>query len=455
MFLFSKIISAVVAFVMMLLPMGNKPTEQKCKPEFNGSFIQSWMTCSWDDERWAEEAENMNEAGVEYLILQCLADKGSESAGGTWNVYYDSDVEALKDGVFGGDCLEIALKHCQEAGIKVFIGLTMFDDFWNESGFGKQYQEICDVASAMIEDIYNKYAEKYEDSFYGWYFTPEISNGYLCQLSLNRIIKGLNTVIDGINKTDATKPLLLSPYYSEYTALGPVATLCNYVRFFDKVNFRDGDIFAPQDAVGAKWVKEKNLEMTWKVYKAAVDTCDADVKLWANCENFDGAVTTETLGGLLSPKITEHKTNVTATLDIFVKQMEIASRYAENIITFSYNHYYSPSLVNPAYLETYLDYVENGYVLETEKPTEPGNPNIIKEGDEARIIWDASDDNIGIAYYRILKNGEFLDRIESTEEDLQFSCIDPNGNESGFYSVMAYDAAGNSSTALFWLVEEE
>ncbi|MBQ4266588.1 MAG: hypothetical protein IJB93_00190, partial [Clostridia bacterium] len=70
-------------------------------------------------------------------------------------------------------------------------------------------------------------------------------------------------------------------------------------------------------------------------------------------------------------------------------------------------------------------------------------------------IWDASDDNIGIAYYRILKNGEFLERIESTEEDLQFSCIDPNGNESGFYSVMAYDAAGNSSTALFWLVEEE
>lgn len=454
MFNLGKIISAVIAFLMMMLPSAQKPVEQKCKPEFNGTFIQSWMTCVWDDDRWVQEVANMKKAGIDYLVLQGLADKGSESLGGTWNVYYDSDVEALKDGVYGGDCLEIALKHCEDAGIKVFVGLTMFDDFWTESAFGNQYQEICEVAAAMIEDIYNKYGEKYDDSLYGWYFTPEISNGYLCQLSLNGIIKGLNTVIDGINKTDEAMPLLLSPYYSEYTALGPVATLCNYVRFFDKVNFRDGDIFAPQDAVGAKWTREKSLEMTWKMYKAAIDTCEADVKLWANCENFDGAITTETLGGLLSPKITEHKTNVTATLDIFVKQMEIASRYAENIITFSYNHYYSPSLVNPAYLETYLDYVENGYVLETEKPTEPGNPNIIKEGDEARIIWDASDDNIGIAYYRILKNGEFLDRIESTEEDLQFSCIDPNGDEPGFYSVMAYDAAGNSSTALFWLVEE-
>ncbi|MBQ1995945.1 MAG: DUF4434 domain-containing protein, partial [Clostridia bacterium] len=263
MFNLGKIISAVIAFVMMMLPSAQKPAEQKCKPEFSGTFIQSWMTCVWDDDRWVQEVANMKKAGIDYLVLQGLADKGSESLGGIWNVYYDSDVEALEDGVYGGDCLEIALKHCEDAGIKVFVGLTMFDDFWTESAFGNQYQEICEVAAAMIEDIYNKYGEKYDDSLYGWYFTPEISNGYLCQLSLNGIIKGLNTVIDGINKTDEAMPLLLSPYYSEYTALGPVATLCNYVRFFNKVNFRDGDIFAPQDAVGAKWTREKSLEMTW------------------------------------------------------------------------------------------------------------------------------------------------------------------------------------------------
>lgn len=440
-----KIISAVVAFIMLMLPFGNNSTEKKCESKFNGTFIQSWMSSSWDDERWEKEVYNMKEAGIEYLILQCLADKGSESTGGTWNVYYDSDVEALKDGAFGGDCLEIALKHCQEAGIKVFIGLTMFDDFWNESGFGKQYQEICDVASAMIEDIYNKYAEKYEDSFYGWYFTPEISNGYLCQLSINRIIKGLNTVIDGINKTDATKPLLLSPYYSEYTALGPVATLCNYVRFFDKVNFRDGDIFAPQDAVGAKWVREKNLEMTWKVYKAAVDTCDADVKLWANCENFDGAIASEILGGALSPKITENTRNVTATLDRFARQMEIASRYAENIITFSYNHYYSPSLVNPAFIETYYDYVENGYVVESEAPKAPSDMSKQQTENGVELIWNEAEDNFGIAYYRLEKDGKFLARIDMYYGTEETSFTDVNGNMESTYTIETIDAAGNST----------
>ena len=446
MFNLGKIISAVIAFVMMMLPSAQKPVEQKCKPEFSGTFIQSWMTCVWDDDRWVQEVANMKKAGIDYLVLQGLADKGSESLGGTWNVYYDSDVEALKDGVYGGDCLEIALKHCEDEGIKVFVGLTMFDDFWTESAFGNQYQEICEVAAAMIEDIYNKYGEKYDDSLYGWYFTPEISNGYLCQLSLNGIIKGLNTVIDGINKTDEAMPLLLSPYYSEYTALGPVATLCNYVRFFNKVNFRDGDIFAPQDAVGAKWTREKNLEMTWKMYKAALDTCDADVKLWANCENFDGAITTETLGGLLSPKITEHTSNQTATFDRFARQMEIASRYAENIITFSYNHYYSPSYVNPAFIEVYYDYLENGYRVEAEAPEAPSELSVVATEEGNVLTWDEAKDNIGIAYYRIEKDGKFLARIDMRYgwEELSFT----DTGAAGKYVITAYDCAGNASEAV-------
>lgn len=445
MFNLGKIISAVIAFVMMMLPSAQKPAEQKCKPEFSGTFIQSWMTCVWDDDRWVQEVANMKKAGIDYLVLQGLADKGSESLGGTWNVYYDSDVEALEDGVYGGDCLEIALKHCEDAGIKVFVGLTMFDDFWTESAFGNQYQEICEVAAAMIEDIYNKYGEKYDDSLYGWYFTPEISNGYLCQLSLNGIIKGLNTVIDGINKTDEAMPLLLSPYYSEYTALGPVATLCNYVRFFNKVNFRDGDIFAPQDAVGAKWTREKSLEMTWKIYKAAVDTCEADVKLWANCENFDGAITTETLGGLLSPKITEHTSNQTATFDRFARQMEIASRYAENIITFSYNHYYSPSYVNPVFINTYFDYVENGYKVETEAPKAP--ENAVKEQTDSgiKLTWDEAEDNFGIAYYRLEKDGKFLARIDMRYGWEELSVTDGSGSMDSVYTITAVDAAGNIS----------
>ncbi len=445
MFTLVKIISAVIAFVMLMLPVAEKPVEKKCNPEFTGTFIQSWMTCSWDDERWAEEAENMKKAGIEYLVLQSLADKAYKNDGGEWTVYYDSDVEALKDATFVGDCLEPALKACQDVGIKVFVGLSMFDDFWSEAGMGSLYQDVCRVAGDMTEDIYNKYGEKYKDSLYGWYYTPEISNGFLCQFTLGGIIKGINHIIDRINEVDASKPLLMSPFYSEYIATGPIVTLCSYVRFFDKVNFRDGDIFAPQDAVGARWTREKSLEMTWKLYKAAVDTCEADIKLWANCENFDGAITSETLGGVLSPKITEHKTNITATLDRFVRQMEIASGYAENIITFSYNHYYSPSNVNPAFINTYYDYIGNGYVLETEAPVNPANAVKTQKEVGVELSWDEAEDNMGIAYYRLEKDGEFLARIDKYYGWEENSFTDENGDINSVYTIETVDAAGNST----------
>ena len=120
-----KIISALIAFVMSVLPLGNTPTERKCNPEFNGTFLQSWMSGSWDDDRWQTEIENMKEAGIEYLILQDVANKGSEALGGEWNVYYDSELPVFEDAAFGGNVIEAALRNCEGSGIKVFIGLAM------------------------------------------------------------------------------------------------------------------------------------------------------------------------------------------------------------------------------------------------------------------------------------------------------------------------------------------
>lgn len=445
MFLIGKIISAVMAFIMLILPFGNSQSEKKCEPKFNGTFIQSWMTSSWKDERWEKETENMKEAGVEYLIVQGLADKASESVGGTWTVYYNSDVEALKNAAFGGDSLEPALRHCQKAGIKVFVGLNMFDDFWNETSLQKQYGEVCGIAAEMVEDIYNKYGETYKDTLYGWYFTPEISNGLIRQIYIKGTAEGINKIIDSINKTDESKPLLMSPYYSEYLSAGPILTLINYVRLLNKINFRDGDIFAPQDAVGAKWVKEKHLEMTWKVYKAAIDNCEADVKLWANCENFSSAVADGFLGGIINPPKTENIVSVTETLDRFVRQMDIASKYAENIITFSYNHYYSPDAVNSAFIDTYLDYIENGYVLEKEAPKAPQNIKKQQTENGVELTWDRAEDNFGIAYYRIEKDGKFLARVEMFYGWEETALTDANGTTKNTYTIEAFDAAGNSS----------
>lgn len=443
MIIIKKIISAILVFVFSLLPLQSGTPAKKCEPKFNGTFLQSWLSSTWSDERWQAEIKNMKDAGIEYLILQDVANK---SADDTWSVYYDTKLSVFDNAIVYPDVIEAALKNCKGSDIKVLVGLAMFDDFWTEGAITKQYEEMCTVASEMVEEIYNKYYPEYSDCFCGWYFTPEFNNVLTCQININGLCDGLNKIIEQMNKTNSSLPLLLSPFYAEYLATGPVVTLTNLVRMFNRINFRDGDIFAPQDAVGALWTSEENLEKVWKMYSAAVDTCDADIKLWANCENFSLGFADTLLDGILTRPATENTSSITSTLDRFVRQMEVASKYAENIITFSYNHYFSPSYVNPVFINTYLYYVNNGFVLESVAPAEV--KNFVKTASEKGVTlsWDSADDNFGIAYYRIEKNGEFLTRIELCfDANAETSFTDINGTLNDEYSIVAYDAAGNAS----------
>ncbi len=438
-----KILSAILAFIAALYSAPSGETEKKCNPEFNGTFIQSWMSSTWDNERWEKETSTMKEAGIEYLIIQDVANK-STGKNGQWTVYYESDVPALENAVFPGDAVESALKACSKAGLKVFVGLALFDDFWTQGAITGQYRNMCSIAAEMVKDIYSKYGEKYKDAFYGWYFTPEINNVITCQINISGIAKGLNKIIESINEVSPELPLLLSPFYAEYLSTGPVITLSNLVRFFNKVNFRDGDIFAVQDAVGAKWVKEENLEMTWKMYSAAVESCDADIKLWANCENFSLAFADSAFDGIFTRPATENKGSITETLDRFVWQMDMATKYAENIIVFSYNHYFSPNLVNSAFNNTYLDYLKNNYILEKEAPSKAEN-FVAKAENGVTLTWEEAEDNIGIAYYRIEKDGKFLSRLEKFYGTEELKYTDENGSLKATYTIEAFDAAGNSS----------
>lgn len=443
-----RIFSALFAFIISVSPFGNNTSVPRCKPEFNGTFIQSWLSSSWSDEQWQSEIRNMKEAGIEYLILQDVANKAYKSSGGGWSVYYNTELDAFSDATVYNDVIEAALRNCSGSGIKVFVGLAMFDDFWTEGAITKQYAQMCDVASQMVTEIYSKYYSRYSECFYGWYFTPEFNNVLTCQVNINGMSKGLNKIIDAINRANTDMPLLLSPFFAEYLANTHSGTLVNLVRLLNSVNFRDGDIFAPQDAVGALWTKPEHLEKTWKMYSQAVKSCDADLKLWANCENFCIAIAKSPLNGILTRPTTENTVYVTSTLDRFVWQMDIASKYCDNIITFSYNHYFSPDRVNKAFIDTYLDYIDNGYVLENEKPSEVSN--FIKKQTENGISleWDNSFDNFGIAYYRIEKNGNFLVRVEIVTGDEELEYTDITGNISDRYSVTAYDAAGNISNTV-------
>ena len=423
--MFQRIVSLILS-VVFGFSVGVTPP-QKCAAQFNGTFIQSWLCLWWSDEDWQEEIRYMKEAGIESLILQDLASFTGEGA----EVYYPSELACFAGCAQECDVLDAALRNCQGSGIKVFVGLADYADWWIWGGIKPAYQTVCENMAEMVTEIYNNYYGSYSDTFCGWYFTPELNNVPTHKLSFGCILKGFNTVIDRANELNPNLPMLLSPYYTEYLAVPSLlATYPMWKTFFQKAHLRDGDIFAPQDAVGAQWTPFDRVEDVWKMYSAAVKTCPKKIRLWANCENM--TVARKTLPFM--PPATLEKTNQTATLDRFVKQMEIASHYAENIITFSYNHFYSPNTVHAVYHDTYLDYLQNG-CLETEPPTAPGTPAVA----DGVLTWNASTDNIGVAYYIVYQNGKAFARVEA---DGELRC---EVNNHKTYTVEALDGAGNRS----------
>lgn len=443
--LLRKIISAMLAFVMAALSGFAVPEQGKCDPVFTGSFIQSWASSTWSDEQWESELEYMKDCGLEYLVVQDLATKGYKAEGGRWTLYYDSQLPEFENADRSEtDVLAKALYHCKKAGIKVFVPLAMFDDFWTETALTDQYAEVCRVSEKMAEEIYANYYEGYEDTFYGWYFVPEINNNILNVIGVKRLAEGLNGILGKLTELDSSLPLLLSPFYTNYLSAGAAISLVQLVSFFRHTEFRDGDIYCPQDAVGAGWTDVEDLEKMWALYDKALKTADADIKLWANVECFTSATADTLTDGITGPSATENTVSVPATFDRLVYQMQVASAYAENIITFSFNHYYSLKYASPMFIETYKDYLDSGFVLEDECPSVA--EDFTKEAVEDGVIltWSESADNFGVAYYRIEKDGKFLARVE-TFAGGELVYVAEGADLSAVYTITAYDAAGNAS----------
>ena len=424
-----RLVSAFFALVLALL--GHTPAAQtKTTPVFTGSFLQAWYCVDWDEDRWDAELAAMKEAGLDKLILQ---DTAQMDLRGAWIVYYPTQIDALQGHGGYGDVVEGALRACQKAGVKLFVGLASFESWWVLGGLFGQYSKVCSVMADMMRELYDRYYDAYPDAFYGWYFTPEISNIPTMKATVLTLARGLNKLLDTATALNSAMPLLLSPYFTEYIAVPSVlATLPMWQMLLEAAHFRDGDIFCPQDAVGAQWTPKRDLEKVWQMYKEAVDGCGVKLRLWANCENLIVA-----RGNIpLMPPATLETVNSAATLDRLVWQMQTAAQYCDEIVVFSYNHYYCPLTGTRAYHDCYLDYLQNGCVLEEEPPTAPQNVRV----ENGELLWDAATDNIGVAYYLVMQNGKAVGRVEANA-DLTFT-VSGTG-----YTVTAVDAAGNRSAA--------
>lgn len=314
------------------------PTERNY-PYVTGTFIQPYAFAPYSDAQWDKHFEGLLEVGIDLMVIQWTSTTPYAVFS---DAYYPSEYakEHHTDG-FGdqSQMLERCLSSAEKNGVKVFVGLNISDEWWNLNSLKDSwFKDQANVGITCANEIYSLYKEKYPNALAGWYFAWEMYNG----MGGREADAGnfLNMYLEPLAEIDPSMPLMLSPFITSNGGSAEKAG-AEWKKVFEVANFREGDIFCCQDAVGAGWITIDQLDSYFSALKEAVDT-EPGLHFWANNENFT-------------------KDYQSAPVDRFVRQMEISHQYVENHITFAYSHYYAKDMNGKAmYHRIYKKYYDTG-----------------------------------------------------------------------------------------------
>lgn len=403
----------------------NYTFEQKNKgtdiPRFSGSFIQEYLVAGWDDVRWDKEMEMFKEAGMKYLIFApalLVDDKGK-----TTTNYPSSFAKKM----FQSKTLEKCLRSAQKNDVKIFIGLNFNERWWKVNYDEKWLIGQMEAGNKVADELVALYKSKYPEAMYGWYWVWEVDN-LNCMTEERQAIlaNALNTNLDHLSKIAPEMPLMLSPFMNEKVGFNAEGYGKMWKNVFAQTHFRIGDIFAPQDCVGAGGLAIDHVWEWFSNLKQAVNT-KPGLKFWGNVETFD------------------QRFWISAPMSRVIKQMEIVNGYVGNLICFAYSHYNSPYVVNKEYHEAYLQYCKSGKLPHVANPQAVKHASTRKTSQGIEVQWipgtlNATD---GISIYR---DGILLMKLQSNGKSFPTSFIDKDGNENNTYEVATYNIMNEESS---------
>jgi hypothetical protein len=404
------------------------------KVVMDGSFVQPKLCGSWTDARWQQEFSAMKEAGMHYLVIGPLAESFSNKKA---RMLYPSALPntELARNLNGRDMVDICLRNAESAGIKVFIGIGMNDKWWSgpDSLDSNWLYNQMNFDNKVCDEVWNLYKKKYPTAFYGWYWVYEVANVNLTPIQQDVLINAMNMQLDHLTSRNEKLPFMWCPFMNSKFGT-PEAYAAMWKNVFSKLHTSPGDIFAPQDCVGAGGITLNEVPAWFSALRKAVDTKPGLV-MWSDVETFDQSDWSS------------------ATMDRVIKQMQIEQPYVENYITFAYCHYQSPYNTAPGYQATYVDYLNTGK-LESSPPTAPANFSAVLQSNGNVVLnWNESSDNIGVCGYYVFRNGtmvckKLVPRIDEEKKSVsltEFVDSNVNKNMTYTYKVQAYDFANNVS----------
>ncbi|MFD1629462.1 DUF4434 domain-containing protein [Pseudopedobacter beijingensis] len=308
-----------------------KGEEQKEYLVASGTFIQDFLVYNWDDAKWQQELSVLKEVKMKYIVFYASVYNNQS--------LYESELPGITS-KYNVDVLDRCLRNAERAGMKVFIGLNFHEDWWQPYTSSWLYEQM-NIGNQIASEIKEKYSEKYKNSFYGWYWAWEIDNlNYKTQSKQDMLVNALNSNLNHLRSITPDMPVMLCPFMNyRLGSASEYSKMWTYI--FSKTNFKAGDVFAPQDCIGADGLKIEMLDSWFYHLSKAVET-KPGLLFWSDAETF--------VQSNWSP----------APIERFVEQMKIVQPYVSGIITFAYSHYYSPVTVSGDYHQRYKNYLKTG-----------------------------------------------------------------------------------------------
>ena len=417
-----------------------QPGESGGHPVLCGGFMQPGAFASYTVQRMKQHLSYMKEVGIDILILQWSFD----TEGGKVNRVYFNQSFGTGELASGADVsasgfLDMLLSAAEQTGTKVFVGLNDSGEWWSKGVNDRGWIETqARLGTEGAKQLYEKYAKKYPNAFYGWYFVFEFYNQKVNSQQIENAAYLLNLYRDGLYGIAPDMPMMLSPFISA-SGTKPDQTGSDWKAIFSKTHFREGDIYCCQDSVGAGHITIDKLDAYFKAIKAAVDT-KPGLKFWANNEDFTQADWT------------------TAPLTRFVRQLQISDKYVEAHVTFAYSHYQNPDTGKTGYHEAYKKYYQTGKIpaCTLTKPNVKYVPS--EDGNSVAISGAAANGDKTLMGIKITKNGEvikFFDYSQSYgKSPFEFSYTDFNleGAGTAVYQVFGVDFCGNEGPAFSFTI---
>ncbi len=392
-----------------------------------GTFIQWYLARDWTDAQWQAEFGRMREVGMSYLVFAPTFEGNDQKA------YYPTRIAGAKEAPGAGHLVEACLRNAEKAGIRVFLGLNFHEDWWKKSARDPAWLlGQMDIGNQVADELFALYARKYPRAFHGWYWVWEVDNyNFRRPEHIATLAQALDRNVRHLHQLAPRMPVMLCPFMN--AAVGGVNDYAAmWQALLQQCSLGKGDIFCPQDSVGAGGLKLEQAPAWFAALRKVVDT-KPGLRFWSDTETFD------------------QKDWTSAPLSRFVAQMRAVQPYVQCCLTFAYAHYYSPCGSPEGFHETYRGYVRTG-ALEATPPTPPLNVRLEKRGDGAVLLkWDAATDNIGVCGYRVYRDGAQVGHTQAhgvgrPQAPCEWTDKAPPAGAPAAYEVEAYDFAGNPSS---------